>query len=112
MMKTKEDIEAEIVQSVVNWNRKTKGLPTTRKVAKKLGMKAPELYKLLRLEGVVTMDEYGYWFCDYYKDMKLALMRQFLHYSGEGELSIKQYPVWTKKGVKFIERMIDEQRGS
>ena len=105
-MKTKQEITTEIVQSVVNWNRKTKGMLTTRAVAKKLGMKAPEVYKLLRLRGVLTLDEYGYWFCDRYKDMGLALMRQFLHYNGEGQISIKQYPVWTERGVDFIKQQM------
>ena len=111
-MKTKQEIENQIVQSVKDWNRKTEGMPTTRKVAKKLGMKAPELYKLLRQRGVLTVDDMGYWFCGRYKDMKLALMRQFLYYNDEGELSIKQYPVWTERGLKFLKQIANEQRGN
>ena len=110
-MKTNENIEKEIVQSVKYWNRKTEGMPTTRKVAKRLGMKATELYKLLRQKGVLTVDDMGYWFCGRYKEMELALMRQFLYYNDEGELSIKQYPVWTERGVEFLKQIGNEQRG-
>lgn len=112
-MKTKKDREVQeaIVRAMVRQNSMTVGMPTTRTVAKQLGLKAPELYKLLSREGVLTKNEYGYWFCNGYNEMGLARMRFFIYFDGEGEQCLKQYPVWTEKGVKFIKQIANEQRG-
>jgi phage antirepressor YoqD-like protein len=106
------EVQEAIVRAMVKQNSMTVGMPTTRMVAKQLGMKAPELYKLLRQEGVLTKNEYGYWFCDGYNDIGLARMRFFIYFDGDGDQCLKQYPVWTKRGVDFIKEMIYEQRGS
>ena len=110
--KKEREVQEAIVRAMVKQNSMTVGMPTTRMVAKQLGMKAPELYKLLRQEGVLTKNEYGYWFCDGYNDIGLARMRFFIYFDGDGDQCLKQYPVWTKRGVDFIKKMIYEQRGS
>ncbi len=84
----------------------------TRMVAKSMGMKAPELYKLLRKEGVLTKDENGYWFCPRYDNTGLGLMRYFIYFDGDGDQCLKQYPVWTEKGVKLIKEIVHEQRAN
>ena len=103
-MTTKKIREAReaIVRAMVKQNSMTEGMPTTRAVAKQLGIKAPELYKLLRQEGVLTKDAYGYWFCDEYNEMGLARMRYFIYFDSDGDQCLKQYPVWTEKGVKYL----------
>ena len=75
-------------------------------------MKAPELYKLLRKEGVLTKDENGYWFCPRYDNTGLGLMRYFIYFDGDGDQCLKQYPVWTEKGVKLIKEIVHEQRAN
>ena len=106
------EISEAIVRAMVKQNAMTVGMPTTRTVAKHLGMKAPELYKLLRQHGVLTKDEYGYWFCERYNNMGLGRIRYFIYFDGDGEQCLKQYPVWTEKGVKLIKEMIHEQRAN
>ena len=101
--------EREISEAIVRAMVKQ---TTTRTVAKHLGMKAPELYKLLRQHGVLTKDEYGYWFCEKYNNMGLGRTRYFIYFDGDGEQCLKQYPVWTEKGVKMIKEMIHEQRAN
>ena len=112
MTKKEREISEAIVQAMVKQNSMTVGMPTTRTVAQHLGMKAPELYKLLRKEGVLTKDEYGYWFCPRYDNTGLGLMRYFIYFDGDGDQCLKQYPVWTEKGVKLIKEMIHEQRAN
>ena len=108
--KKKREVQEAIVRAMVKQNSMTVGMPTTRMVAKQLGMKAPELYKLLRQEGVLTKNEYGYWFCDGYNDIGLARMRFFIYFDGEGDQCLKQYPVWTEKGLKFLQEKFQDVR--
>ena len=54
MTKKEREISEAIVRAMVKQNSMTVGMQTTRTVAQHLGMKAPELYKLLRKEGVLT----------------------------------------------------------
>ena len=110
-VKERETSEA-IVKAMVKQNNMTVGMPTTRTVAKRMRMKAPELYKMLRQHGVLTKDEYGYWFCERYNNMGLARMRYFIYFDGDGDQCLKQYPVWTEKGVKLIKEIVDEQRAN
>ena len=112
MTKKEREISEAIVRAMVKQNARTVGMPTTRMVAKSMGMKAPELYKLLRKEGVLTKDEYGYWFCPRYDNTGLGLMRYFIYFDGDGDQCLKQYPVWTEKGVELIKEMIHEQRAN
>ena len=102
MTKKEREISEAIVRAMVKQNAMTIGMPTTRTVAKRMGMKAPELYKLLRQHGVLEKNEYGYWFSDHYNNQGLARMRYFIYFDGDGEQCLKQYPVWTEKGVDFI----------
>ena len=104
------EVQEAIVRAMVKQNSMTIGMPTTRTVAKQLGMKAPELYKLLRQEGVLTKDEHGYWFCNGYHEMGLARMRFFIYFDGEGDQCLKQYPVWTEKGLKFLQEKFQDVR--
>ena len=104
------EISEAIVRAMVKQNSMTVGMPTTRTVAKSLGMKAPELYKKLRHEGVLTKNEYGYWFCERYNNKGLGRIRYFIYFDGDGEQCLKQYPVWTEKGVKMIKEMIQDVR--
>ena len=104
------EISEAIVRAMVKQNSMTVGMPTTRTVAKSLGMKAPELYKKLRYEGVRTKNEYGYWFCERYNNKGLGRIRYFIYFDGDGEQCLKQYPVWTEKGVKMIKEMIQDVR--
>ena len=71
-----------------------------------------KLYKLLRKEGVLTKDENGYWFCPRYDNTGLGLMRYFIYFDGDGDQCLKQYPVWTEKGVKLIKEIVHEQRAN
>jgi phage antirepressor YoqD-like protein len=112
MTKKEREKREAIVQAMVKQNNMTVGMPTTRMVAKSMGMKAPELYKLLRKEGVLTKDECGYWFCPRYDNTGLGLMRYFIYFDGDGDQCMKQYPVWTEKGVELIKEMIHEQRAN
>ena len=121
------EISEAIVRAMVKQNAMTVGMPTTRTVAKHLGMKAPELYKQLRQHGVMkapelykqlrqhgvlTKDEYGYWFCEKYNNMGLGRIRYFIYFDGDGDQCLKQYPVWTEKGVKLIKEIVHEQRAN
>ena len=90
MTKKEREISEAIVRAMVKQNAMTVGMPTTRMVAKSMGMKAPELYKLLRKEGVLTKDEYGYWFCPRCDNMGLGLMRYFIYFDGDGDQCQKQ----------------------
>ena len=112
MTKKEREKREAIVQAMVKQNNMTVGMPTTRMVAKSMGMKAPELYKLLRKEGVLTKDENGYWFCPRYDNTGLGLMRYFIYFDGDGDQCQKQYPVWTEKGVKLIKEIVHEQRAN
>ena len=52
------------------------------------------------------------WFCEKYNNMGLGRTRYFIYFDGDGEQCLKQYPVWTEKGVKMIKEMIHEQRAN
>ena len=100
--------EERQLRAMVDCNLLTTDCLTTATVAKRLGMTPKQLYGLLKERGVLYKSDGIWMLTPAYAFRGLLRYRYSLYYTLLGEKKVRVYPVWTKGGVEFVKKEIEE----
>ena len=96
------------LKATTECNQLTLGCKTTAQVAHRLGMSAKALFRELQERGILFRDS-GMWMLEpEYIGLGLLLYRYMPYYALDGELKVRTYPVWTRRGQEFVEDTVCE----
>ena len=110
---TKEEqmyIEERQLKAIVKCNLLTTDCVTTGTVARRLKMKASELYRKLKERKILYHSDGMWMLMPEYIGLDLLRYRYTLYYTLLGEKKLRVYPVWTKSGVEFVTTTMEEVR--
>ena len=106
--KETEQWRKKTLEATTECNQLTLGCKTTEQVARRLRMSARALFRELQERGILFKD-CGMWMLEpAYVGLGLLLYRYTPYYALDGELKIRTYPVWTKRGQEFLEDTLCE----
>ena len=108
---TKEEMmyrEERQLRAIVDCNLLTTDCVTTGTVARRLKMKASELYRKLKERKILYHSDGMWMLMPEYTDLGLLRYRYIPYYTMLGERKVRVYPVWTKGGVEFVKKEIEE----
>ena len=100
--------EERQLRAMIDCNLLTTDCVTTATVAKRLGMTPKQLYGRLKERGVLYKSDGMWMLMPEYTDLGLLRYRYTLYYTLLGEKKLRVYPVWTKGGVEFVKKEIEE----
>lgn len=99
-----QDSELFIQEMLKKRNRGTEGCINTSEIARKMGITTADLNSFLQDMGVLCRRNGALMPTAKYQGMGLAKTRSTFKFTAAGKLREIVYPVWTKKGVAFLER--------
>ena len=99
-----QDSELFIQEMLKKRNRGTEGCINTSEIARKMGITTADLNSFLQDMGVLCRRNGALMPTAKYQSMGLVKMRSTFKFTAAGKLREIVYPVWTKKGVAFLER--------
>ena len=82
---------------------------TMTDIAKLFNMKAGDMNSFLCDMGIQSWSRGQYRLREQYEGQGLAEDRLFIYYSREGKKKERTYLVWTRKGLDFIEKLINQE---
>ena len=94
-----------MVRTMVECNKLAVGCVSTAQAARRLKMTASELYKKLQLMGILFKDSGMWMLAPKYSSLGLLRYRYMLYYTLDGEQKVRVYPVWTERGMEFLEEL-------
>ena len=94
--------EERQLKAMVECNLLTTDCVTTGTLARRLKMKASELYRKLKERKILYHSDGMWMLMPEYTDFGLLRYRYSLYYTLLGEKKVRVYPVWTEKGLKFL----------
>ena len=100
--------EERQLRAMVDCNLLTTDCVTTATVAKRLGMTPKQLYGRLKERGMLYKSDGIWMLIPKYTGLGLLRYRYTLYYTLLGEKKVRVYPVWTKGGVEFVKKEIEE----
>ena len=103
---TKEEMmyrEERQLKAIVDCNLLTTDCVTTATVARRLKMTASALYRLLNERHILFKSDGMWMLMPKYTGRGLLRYRYSLYYTLLGEKKVRVYPVWTERGVEFLE---------
>ena len=101
--KEREYREERQLKAIVDCNTLTIGCVTTATVARRLGMTATALYRLLNERHILFKSDGMWMLMPKYTGLGLLRYRYIPYYTMLGERKVRVYPVWTKEGIEFLE---------
>ena len=104
--KEKEYREERQLKAIVDCNTLTIGCVTTATVARRLGMTASALYRLLNERHILFKSDGMWMLMPKYTGLGLLRYRYIPYCTMFAEKKVRVYPVWTKQGVDFIKRQL------
>ena len=110
---TKEEMmyrEERQLRAIVDCNLLTTDCVTTGTVARRLKMKASELYRKLKERKILYHSDGMWMLMPEYTGLGLLRYRYTLYYTLLGEKKLRVYPVWTQGGVEFVTTTMEEVR--
>ena len=102
--------EERQLKAIVKCNLMTTDCVTTGTVARRLKMKASELYRKLKERKILYHSDGMWMLMPEYTGLGLLRYRYTLYYTLLGEKKLRVYPVWTKGGVEFVTTTMEEVR--
>ena len=102
--------EERQLKAIVKCNLMTTDCVTTGTVARRLKMKASELYRKLKERKILYHSDGMWMLMPEYTGLGLLRYRYTLYYTLLGEKKLRVYPVWTKGGVEFVTSTMEEVR--
>ena len=100
--------EERQLRAIVECNLLTTDCVTTGTVARRLQMTASTLYRLLKERKILFKSDGMWMLMPEYTGLGLLRYRYTLYYTMLGERKVRVYPVWTKGGVEFVKKEIEE----
>ena len=98
--------EERQLRAMVECNLLTIGCKATATVARRLGMTASELSRRLKERGVLYKSDGMWMLMPKYTGLGLLRYRYTPYYTLLGERKVRIYPVWTERGVEFLEQQM------
>ena len=95
--------EERQLKAIVKCNLMTTDCVTTGTLARRLKMKASELYRKLKERKILYHSDGMWMLMPEYTDLGLLRYRYIPYYTMLGERKVRVYPVWTKEGIEFLE---------
>ncbi len=102
--KEREYREERQLKAIVDCNTLTIGCVTTATVARRLGMTATALYRLLNERHILFKSDGMWMLMPKYTKLGLLRYRYIPYCTMFGEKKVRVYPVWTKQGIEFLNR--------
>ena len=102
--------EERQLKAIVKCNLMTTDCVTTGTMARRLKMKASELYRKLKERKILYHSDGMWMLMPEYTGLGLLRYRYTLYYTLLGEKKLRVYPVWTKDGVEFVTTTMEEVR--
>ena len=102
--------EERQLKAIVKCNLLTTDCVTTGTVARRLKMKASELYRKLKERKILYHSDGMWMLMPEYTGLGLLRYRYTLYYTLLGEKKLRVYPVWTKGGVEFVTSTLEQPR--
>ena len=102
--------EERQLKAIVKCNLMTTDCVTTGTLARRLKMKASELYRKLKERKILYHSDGMWMLMPEYTGLGLLRYRYTLYYTLLGEKKLRVYPVWTKGGVEFVTTTMEEVR--
>ena len=87
-------------------NRGTEGCINTSEIARKAGLSTSDLNSFLQDMGVLRRKNGSLMPTAKYRSLNLVKERSTFKFTTTGRIREIIYPVWTKEGVEFLERVL------
>ena len=100
--------EERQLRAMVDCNLLTTDCVTTGTVARRLQMTASTLYQKLKERKILYHSDGMWMLMPKYTGLGLLRYRYIPYYTMLGERKVRVYPVWTKGGVEFVKKEIEE----
>ena len=100
--------EERQLRAIVECNLLTTDCVTTGTLARRLQMTASELYRKLKERKILYHSDGMWMLMPKYTGLGLLRYRYIPYYTMLGERKVRVYPVWTKGGVEFVKKEIEE----
>ena len=100
--------EERQLKAIVKCNLMTTDCVTTGTLARRLQMTASTLYRLLKERKILFKSDGMWMLMPEYTGLGLLRYRYIPYYTMLGERKVRVYPVWTKGGVEFVKKEIEE----
>jgi len=98
------DSELFIQELLKKRNRGTEGCVNTSEIARQMGITTTDLNSFLQDMGILCRRKGALMPTTKYKGMGLVKIRSTFKFTSAGRVREIVYPVWTKKGMAFLER--------
>ena len=111
-MNTKEKMAVQPTNELIanllkKRNKGTEDCTLTSEFARSIGMNAPDLYKSLKDMGILRKEDGEWQLTLKYQGRGLTKKRSSFRYNCQGQLVEIVYPVWTPKGIEFLEKELN-----
>ena len=100
--------EERQLRAIVECNLLTTDCVTTGTLARRLQMTASTLYQKLKERKILFKSDGMWMLMPKYTGLGLLRYRYIPYYTMLGERKVRVYPVWTKGGVEFVKKEIEE----
>ena len=111
-MNTKEKMAIQPTNEIVanmlkERNKGTEDCTLTSEFARSIGMNAPDLNSCLKDLGILKKVDGVLQLTMKYQGKGLTMNRSAFKYNRQGQLIEIVYPVWTPKGIEFLEKKLN-----
>ena len=111
-MNTKEKMAVQptneiVAEMIKKRNKGTEDCTLTSEFARSIGMNAPDLNRALKDMGILKKIDGILQLTLKYQGMGLTKNRSAFRYNRKGQLIEIVYPVWTQKGIGFLEKKLN-----
>ena len=102
-----QESELYIQELLSKRNRGTEGCINTSEIARKVGISTSDLNSFLQDMGILCRKNGSLMPTVKYRSLKLVKERSTFKFTTTGRIREIIYPVWTKEGVEFLERVLN-----
>lgn len=102
-----QDSELFIQELLKKRNRGTEGCINTSEIARRMGLSTADLNSFLQDQGVLCRRHGMLIPTARYQSLNLVKVRSTFKFTAAGNVREILYPVWTPKGVAFLERELN-----
>ena len=111
-MNTKERMAVQptneiVAEMIKKRNKGTEDCTLTSEFARSIGMNAPDLNRALKDMGILKKIDGMLQLTLKYQGMGYTKNRSAFRYNRQGQLIEIVYPVWTQKGIGFLEKKLN-----
>ena len=111
-MNTKEKMAVQptnefVAEMLKKRNKGTEDCTLTSEFARNIGMNAPDLNRALKDMGILKKIDGMLQLTLKYQGMGYTKNRSAFRYNRQGQLIEIVYPVWTQKGIGFLEKILN-----